>query len=125
MFQQEDRERWVSEVGGYWLGIGTTAPLEPGAVPGGALIVALDDDEYVVAGWNLAMQFSTAPTAVPDVEFLWLETGTFDKGQWVTGRRLNGDETAHGRLVRLGRELTVCRVRLNGTVQPVYHQERF
>ena len=125
VFQQEDRERWAIEVGGYWLGIDATAALEPGAVPGGALIVALAEDEYVVAGWNLAMQFSTVPTAVPDVEFLWLETGTFDKGQWVAGRRLNGDETAHGRLVRLGGELTVCRVRLNGAVQPVVHQERW
>ena len=44
----------------------------------------------------------------------------------MPGRRLNGDETNHGgRAAKLGHELTACRVRLNGAVTPIYHQERW
>ncbi len=125
LFQQAEREAWTARLGGYYLSAETTQPLEGDAVPGGALILALDDDEYVIAGRGLRVQFSTVPAAWPNVEFLWLETGTLRAGEWVPGRRLNGDETQHGRAVRLGAELDVCRVKLNGAVKPIYHQERW
>ena len=51
-------------------------------------------------------------------------TGPLEAGR-VPGRRLNGDETAHGRTVRLGDTLAAGRVRLNGAVTPVHHQERW
>jgi hypothetical protein len=50
--------------------------------------------------------------------------GATRDGKWVPGRRQNGDETAHGRMVRLGSELGVCRLKLNRTVTPIRHQER-
>jgi hypothetical protein len=125
VFQEADGEVWVISLGGYCLRVQATGLLEPGAVPGGGMILALDEDEFVVAGRGITVQFSTVPTALPDVEFLWLESGTYVDGAWVPGRRLNGDETNHGRAVKLGRELGVCRVRLNGAVTPIHHQERW
>jgi beta-galactosidase GanA len=125
LLQQADHEQWVTRLGGYYLRSETTRPLEPERVPGGALILSLGPDEFVLAGRGVDVQFSTTPAAQPDVEFLWLETGTYAEGQWVPGRRLNGDETAHGSTVRLGDELTVCRVRLNGAAVPIRHQQRW
>ena len=69
------------------------------------------------------VEFASVPGRT-DVEFLWLEEGSFRGGHWVPGRRLNGDETAHGRRVQLGAELGVCRLKLNQHVVPVQHQER-
>jgi len=53
-----------------------------------------------------------------------LEEGTFVAGTWVPGRRLNGDETAHGRRVRLGSGLGVCRLKLNLAAGSIQHQDR-
>jgi hypothetical protein len=125
VFQEQDTQEWSISLGGYHLRVRTTRALPPGTVPGGAMILELDDGEFAIAGRGLTVQVSTAPAALPDVEFLWLETGTYVQGEWVPGRRLNGDETNHGRTVKLGEALTVCRVKLNGEVTPIYHQERW
>jgi hypothetical protein len=118
-----DDERWEVELGGYTLQIHARWPLRPDQPPGGGLALDLGEGEFVVAGQNLWVEYGTAPGRM-DVEFLWLEEGTYRDGEWVPGRRLNGDETAHGRTVKLGPELTVCRLKLNQAVVPVQHQER-
>jgi hypothetical protein len=74
-------------------------------------------------GRNLTVECGTAPKRT-DVKFLWLEEGTFVGGTWVPGRRLNGDETAHGRPVRLGPGLCLRRLRPNLTAGPIQHQDR-
>ena len=125
LLQQADHEQWVSRLGGHYLRSEVTRPLDADRVPGGALILSVGPDEFVLAGRGVNVQFSTAPAEQPNVEFLWLETGTYTAGKWVPGRRLNGDETAHGSTVRLGDELTVCRVRLNGAAVPIRHQRRW
>lgn len=125
LFQQADHEQWVTWLGAYYVRGETTRSLGPERVPGGALILAVGPDEFVLAGRGVDVQFSTMPSAQPDVEFLWLETGSYADGEWVPGRRLNGDETAHGSTVRLRDELTVCRVRLNSAVVPIRHLGRW
>jgi hypothetical protein len=121
--QQEDDERWAIELGGYTLHVHAGWPLNPDQPPGGGMALALGEGEYVLAGRNLSVEYGTAPGRT-DVEFLWLEEGTYRAGKWLPGRRLNGDETAHGRMVRLGQELSVCRLKLNRAVAPVQHQDR-
>jgi hypothetical protein len=125
VLQEADGEEWSIPLGRYHLRVRATRALEPGVVPGGGMILVLDDDEFAIAGRGMTVQFSTVPAALPDVEFLWLETGTYADGEWVPGRRLNGDETNHGRAVKLGEKLSVCRVKLNSEVTPIYHQERW
>lgn len=120
-FQQEDNERWIVDLDGYRLLAGTTTPLQEGAIPGGGLVLALGEGEFVAVGRSLSIELARDADRV-NVEFLWLETGTFKGGQWVAGRRLNGDETNHGRTVKLLSELTACRFKLNAQVIPVYHQ---
>ena len=74
--------------------------------------MALGDDEFVFVGYNLEILFAIEGDD-SNIEFLWLEEGTFKGGRWAVRRRLNGDETRHGRSVRLGPGLTTCRLRLN------------
>lgn len=89
----------------------------------GGLVLDMGEGEYVVAGRSLWVQFGTAPGRT-DIEFLWLEEGIFDAGTWVPGRRLNGDETAHGRRVQISTELGVYRLKLNRAAGSIQHQDR-
>jgi hypothetical protein len=121
--QQEDDERWQVELGGTDLTVQTLYPLQQGQPPAGGMVLDMGAGEYVVAGCSLSIEFGTAPGRT-DVEFLWLEMGIFEGGTWVPGRRLNGDETAHGRRVRIGTDLGVCWLKLNRAVGSIQHQER-
>jgi hypothetical protein len=121
--QLQDDERWQAELGEMHLSVGPRAPLLPGRPPAGGMVLDLGNDEYVVAGRNMTVEFGAMPGHT-DVEFLWLETGTYRGGTWVPGRRLNGDETAHGRRVQLGQELSVCRLKLNRAAGSIQHQDR-
>ena len=46
-------------------------------------------------------------------ELICADTGCFQAGKWAPGRRLNGDETAHGTGVLLGEELQAIRFSLH------------
>jgi beta-galactosidase GanA len=60
---------------------------------GGALIICTGPGEYYIAGRNMSINFvSTDHSSNDHVSFLLLEDGTFVNNEWVTGRRLNGDE---------------------------------
>jgi hypothetical protein len=82
---------------------------------GRGLVLTLAPDDLVVAGVSLdvVVRDLAAPLADPHQ---WatrqptasIEEGTFEGGDWVPGRRLNGDE----RWVRLGPEGGILRVRL-------------
>jgi hypothetical protein len=121
--QLEDDECWQVELGGVHLTARPRSPRLPGRAPAGGMVLDLGQGEYAVAGRNMFLEFGTAPGRT-DVEFLWLEEGTFAGGTWVPGRRLNGDETAHGRRVQLGMDLGVCRLQLNLAVGSIQHQDR-
>lgn len=59
---------------------------------GVCLVLKQDDDVYyVVANGCLVAPFSTDPSK-PNIDFLDLEEGEFENGQWKMHRRLNGDE---------------------------------
>jgi beta-galactosidase GanA len=64
---------------------------------GGAAVIQLAPDEFLVAGSDVRVRFSL-DQAQPgdDVQFLDVEEGTFDNGRWVMRRRWNGDQTDYG-----------------------------
>jgi beta-galactosidase GanA len=68
----------------------------------GGLVVATGPDEYVFAGTGLTITFESNGTGDPLVGLLAVDEGKYVDGQWVAGRRLNGDQTHQGRHVRLG-----------------------
>ena len=79
------------------------APAPPGPPPVGVIVISLAPDEYIIAGSGQAtITFSPNTPGDPTAGVLYIEEGTFANGQWVPGRRLNGDETSQGQFVRIG-----------------------
>jgi len=89
----QDKEATVeTKLGDYRLKIQFPERREEGRPPGGGVIIALDDNEFLVAGLKFRVDFRPAPGSTTNVDFLSLEEGSFEAGRWVPGRRLNGDE---------------------------------
>jgi beta-galactosidase GanA len=64
---------------------------------GGAAVIQLGPDEFLLAGSDVRVRFSLAnSTSGENVQFLDVEEGTFDNGQWRMTRRWNGDQTDYG-----------------------------
>lgn len=111
--QQGDEENWTAEIAGFRFRCRTAKPMKDCTVPGGALLLHLEANEFIMAGRNLILTFEPLDPAQRTGELVWLDVGDYRGGQWVAGRRLNGDETAHGTGVLLGDALTVCRFELH------------
>jgi len=77
----------------------------PGAgmsdIPSGGLVIAVGPDEFIFAGTGLIVTFEAQPPADVNVGILSAQEGKYVNGQWLPGRRLNGDQTHQGRHLRL------------------------
>ena len=91
-------ERWRAEISygmpsfGNWMKPKGNSPAD-----GGAVIVELGPDEFLIAGHHVRVDF--APTFEPGKKLLWLkvEEGSYDgAGKWRTARIWNGDQTDYG-----------------------------
>jgi hypothetical protein len=68
----------------------------------GGLIVALGDDEFLVAGNGVIVTFAPAVPGLPGAAGIErIDEGRYENGRFVVTRRLNGDETHQGRQLRL------------------------
>lgn len=77
----------------------TTMPPNPNKdrPVGGAAIVQLGPDEFLVAGSDIRIRFGLDhPQAGDNVQNLDVEEGTYQEGRWVMARRWNGDQTDYG-----------------------------
>jgi beta-galactosidase GanA len=64
---------------------------------GGAALIQLGPDEFLLAGSDVRISFGlAAPAAGESSAFLSVEEGTFQNGRWVMARRWNGDQTDYG-----------------------------
>jgi beta-galactosidase GanA len=64
---------------------------------GGAALIQLGPDEFLLAGSDVRISFALAePAPGHTVHFLSVEEGTFENGRWVMHRRWNGDQTDYG-----------------------------
>jgi len=95
------------KLGSYRLQVLFNKPLEKGKVPTAGLIIATEDDEYIIAGAGFTLSFAPKPVEDSNVEILTLDEGRFENGKWIPCRRLNGDESQAGRIVYMGNELGV------------------
>ncbi|MDP4292245.1 MAG: DUF5597 domain-containing protein, partial [Bacteroidota bacterium] len=59
---------------------------------GYGIIIGINFDEYVIAGSDIEVTFTTSNPQLPTVGLASVFEGTFENGNWVPGRRLNGDE---------------------------------
>jgi hypothetical protein len=79
----------------------------------GALIIALSDDEVLIAGTGVSVTFAATGVGPPLAGIVSAQQGRFVDGRWVPAVWMNGDQTDQGRRVRLeSGEFTIQRVRL-------------
>jgi beta-galactosidase GanA len=67
----------------------------------GCIIISIAPDEYVIAGKGVIVTFRSDSSGDPFAGILCIDEGEFVDGQWVTGRRMNGDQSHQGRHLRL------------------------
>lgn len=63
------------------------------------IIIQTDDHEFIVAGQNLMVSFSSNTEKTGRI--MQVFEGGFDNGEWKTTRMLNGDETYHNAVLRV------------------------
>ena len=64
---------------------------------GGAAMIQLGPDEFLLAGDDVRLRFELAePASGEHSQYLSVEEGTFEDGRWVMRRRWNGDQTDYG-----------------------------
>jgi hypothetical protein len=78
----------------------------------GGMILMLSRDEFIIAGTGLIVTFaSRSSDAVAGISSL--DEGVFADGQWVPGRRMNGDQSHQGRHLHLpGNAFGIQKLRL-------------
>jgi hypothetical protein len=69
--------------------------------PSGGLIIALDKDEFLIAGTGFVTVFEVNSPGHLMVGILSAREGRFENGKWIGGRWLNGDQTHQGRHIRM------------------------
>ncbi len=74
------------------------APKTEGESPRfGGLIIMISPDEFYIAGRGLIVTFETGADDNSLIGIGSMDEGQFINGKWVTGRRMNGDQSHQGR----------------------------
>ena len=80
-----------------WLPKDTPPPPWKDQPVGGAAVIQLGPDEFLLAGDHVRMRFDLdKPGANENVQYMSVEEGAFDNGRWVMQRRWNGDQIDYG-----------------------------
>src|SRR6478672_9031612 len=82
-------------------GVQTSAGSQSANILSGGLVIATGPNEFVCAGTGLTVTFEVETPGDPIVGILAADEGQYVNGQWIQGRRLNGDQTHQGRHLRL------------------------
>jgi len=82
--------------------VNATADASAAAARTSALFLQTGPNEYIVAGSGSALiTFAASTPGLPIVGIESIDEEFFDGGQWVLGRRLNGDENSQGQVLKL------------------------
>lgn len=109
---QTDNSPVMVELGGYRLLVEWARPFDAARCPGGGLILSPADGQFIIAGMGFTVRWLPPAGEPGSADFLGLWEGDYRNGQWVAGRRLNGDEYA----LRMG--FTPCVMRAEVYVLP-------
>jgi beta-galactosidase GanA len=88
------------ELGGYELLIGLDRRPGPPIEHGYGMVIATGPDTFVGAGFGFQVTFRLATADPTLVGIEAVDEGEYRNGEWVAGRRLNGDETFSGSMWR-------------------------
>ncbi len=84
------------ELGGYQLEIRLDEVFGNTASIGYGLVIATGPDEFMGAGSGFRVSFTPKTPGPARAGIGTIDEGTYRNGQWIPGRRLNGDENAQG-----------------------------
>jgi hypothetical protein len=62
------------------------------AETGYGLFIAIGPDEYVISGCDIRVTFTPTTSGPPIAGLASVETGKFECGRWIPGRKLSGDD---------------------------------
>jgi beta-galactosidase GanA len=80
-----------------WTGIDMPRNPKADQPVGGAAVIQLGPDEFLVAGSDVRLRFGLdKPAAGENVQILSVEEGTYAEGRWTMARRWNGDQIDYG-----------------------------
>ena len=93
-----DRDHSTADftMNGYTLRVSLDNSFNGPATTGFGLIMATGKDEFLGAGQGFKVTFTPRPESGPKAGIGAVTEGTFENGNWVPGRRLNGDEDDQG-----------------------------
>ena len=125
--QADQRSQEIS-FGGYKLvfsfsasgrGAQTQAPAAPGGLGmsqdnrGYALIVNIAPDEFLIAGQGVSVSFAPETPGPKIAGIGYIDEGRYERGAWIPGRRINGDEDGGGtRMSTRGQGIGIQKIKL-------------
>lgn len=59
---------------------------------GYGLFIAVGPDEYLISGYDIKVTFTPTISGPPIAGLASVETGKFENGRWIPGRKLSGDD---------------------------------
>jgi beta-galactosidase GanA len=65
----------------------------------GGMIIMLSADEFLIAGGGIIVTFETTDDSIAGIASI--DEGKFANGNWIVGRRMNGDQSHQGRHLHL------------------------
>lgn len=79
-----------------WTWLKSEAPPWAALPVGGAAVIQLSDDEFLLVGDHVRVSFGAAPGTGDHAMMVRAEEGTFRDGRWAMTRIWNGDQTDYG-----------------------------
>ncbi len=67
----------------------------------GALIIQEDDNSFIIAGTGVVVTFAVNNANDISAGILQADEGKYVNGEWIAGRRMNGDQDHQGRHIRI------------------------
>ena len=67
----------------------------------GALIIREDDNSFIIAGTGVVVTFAVNDSSNISAGILQADEGKYVNGEWIAGRRMNGDQDHQGRHIRI------------------------
>ena len=96
----KDHPSFVTTLGGMTMEISLDDLFGRKAERGYGIVIAIGPDEFLGAGTGFRVIFKSVAGSPGKVGIGTVDEGVFHDGQWIKGRRLNGDETDQGRAWR-------------------------
>lgn len=67
----------------------------------GVIIIQTDENDFIIAGTGVVVTFTVNNASNISVGILQADEGIYKDGNWIPGRRMNGDQDHQGRHIRI------------------------